>query len=249
MNLNLSRLVALVTGSSRGIGFEIASMISEEGGNVIINGRHQEPVIRAASFCGASTVIGDVSSRFGARAVVDQAAAIHGQLDIVVCNVGSGASVSPGLEDEQEWLKMLQLNLLATTNVVEAARPYLRDRGGVILCISSICGSAALGAPIAYSAAKAALNSFVRGSARYLASENIRINALVPGNILFDGSTWDRKLSYDPDEVATMLAKDVALGRFGTPREVAAMATFLCSPLASFSTGSLYVLDGGQLRS
>ncbi len=248
MNLELADKVALVTGSSSGIGRAIAALLCEEGGRVVMNGRHEELLFNVAAVHGAQAVVGDVSTETGADAVVNQAAAIHGGLDIVVCNVGTGASVAPGMENEQEWLKMLQLNLLSTTNVVAAARPYLSARGGVILCISSICGSAALGAPIAYSAAKAALNSFVRGAARYLAKENIRINALAPGNILFEGSTWDRKLATAPEEVASMLAAEVALARLGTPREVAAMAVFLCSPLAGFSTGGLFVLDGGQLR-
>jgi len=249
MDLEFSGKVALVTGSSKGIGKHIAATLREEGCRVIMNGRDHHLLVEAATEVGASPVIGDVSSANGARTVVEQAAAIHQRLDILVCNVGSGTSVTPGEEDEHEWQRMLQINLMTATNTVAAARPYLHINGGVILCISSICGSAALGAPIAYSAAKAALNSFVRGSARYLAKENIRINALAPGNILFEGSTWDRKLAVAPDRVAAMLADEVALARLGTAHEVAAMAAFLCSGQASFATGGLFVLDGGQLRS
>jgi 3-oxoacyl-[acyl-carrier protein] reductase len=104
----------------------------------------------------------------------------------------------------------------------------------------------ALGAPIAYSAAKAALNSFVRGAARYLAKENIRINALVTGNILFEGSTWERELAKDPEQVTRMLEQEVAMGCFGTAHEVVSMAAFLCSGKAGFSTGTLFVVDSGS---
>ncbi|MFZ2267947.1 MAG: SDR family oxidoreductase [Azonexus sp.] len=249
MDLELAGKVALVTGSSKGIGRQIAATLKEEGCLVIINGRGREALEQTAAELGASAVSGDVSNPAGAAAVVEQAAALHRQLDIVVCNVGSGASVAPGQEDGSEWQRMLQINLLATTHTVAAARPHLRAGGGVFLCISSICGSAALGAPIAYSAAKAALNSFVRGSARYLANEKIRINALSPGNILFEGSTWERKLATMPDQVASLLKSEVALGRLGTAEEVASMAAFLCSTRASYATGAVFVLDGGQLRS
>ena len=117
-----------------------------------------------------------------------------------------------------------------------------------ILCISSICGLAALGAPVTYSAAKAALNATVRGLARPLAAEGIRINALAPGNILFEGGTWARKLAEAPEAVAAMLARDVPLQRLGTVEEIADIAAFLASPKASFITGTVVVADGGQLR-
>ena len=248
MDLELNGKVALVTGSSHGIGKAIAAVLASEGCHVVVNGRDADRVNKAATELGATPVAGDVSTRVGAAAVLEQAVAARGQIDIVVCNVGSGASVPPGQEDEAEWHRMLQINLMSATNTVAAARPYLAAHGGVILCISSICGSAALGAPVAYSAAKAALDSFVRGAARYLAPEDIRINALVPGNILFEGSTWERKLAADPDQVGAMLKREVAMARLGTSQEVADMAAFLCSAKAGFATGALFVLDGGQLR-
>jgi len=248
MDLELNGKVALVTGSSHGIGKAIAAVLASEGCHVVVNGRNADTVNKVATELGATPVAGDVSTRVGATAVLEQAVAARGQIDIVVCNVGSGASVPPGQEEEAEWHRMLQINLMSATNTVAAARPYLGAHGGVILCISSICGSAALGAPVAYSAAKAALDSFVRGAARYLAPEDIRINALVPGNILFEGSTWERKLAADPDQVAAMLKREVAMARLGTSKEVADMAAFLCSAKAGFATGALFVLDGGQLR-
>jgi 3-oxoacyl-[acyl-carrier protein] reductase len=249
MDLDYKGKVALVTGSTKGIGKSIAATLAREGCDVILNGRDAQTLKACAHELGCGQALGDVTTENGARAVLDTAMQIHGRLDVVVCNVGSGTSVDPGLEDEREWMRLLQINLLAATNTVAAARPRLQGSGGVILCISSICGSAALGAPIAYSAAKAALNSFVRGAARYLAPEGIRINALAPGNILFKGGAWERKIASSPDDVDAMLAKDVALRRFGAPEEVAAMAAFLCSSKAAFATGAVYVLDGGQLQS
>lgn len=248
MDLQLADKVALVTGSTRGIGLAIAVALRDEGCRVILNGRDAQALRQAQQRLGLPGVAGDVTQERGAGEVVERAASLHGRLDVLVCNVGSGASVPPGQEDADEWQRMLGLNLLSATRVLAAARPHLGAARGVVLCISSICGLAALGAPIAYSAAKAALNSYVRGSARHLATEGIRINALAPGNILFEGSTWERKLREDPAKVSEMLEREVALRRLGSADEVAAMAAFLCSGRAGFATGGIYVLDGGQLR-
>jgi 3-oxoacyl-[acyl-carrier protein] reductase len=117
-----------------------------------------------------------------------------------------------------------------------------------VLCISSICGVQALGCPLGYAAAKAALNSFVQNAARPLAKHGIRVNALAPGNIIFPGSVWEEKSKHSPQAVAEMLQREVALNRLGQAEEVADFAAFLVSPRANFATGAVFVLDGGQIR-
>jgi 3-oxoacyl-[acyl-carrier protein] reductase len=251
MDLDLDGRVALVTGSSRGIGLAIARALAAEGCRTALNARGREALTAAAAQFGkdGSAHAEDVSTTAGAEALIDAVVARWGGLDVLVCNVGSGASVPPGKESEEEWRRCLEVNLITATNCVAAARPALaKGRSGAIVCISSICGLAALGAPVAYSAAKAALNAAVRGLARPLAAEGIRINALAPGNILFPGGTWARKLAETPQAVASMLDAEVALRRLGTPEEVAAIAAFLASPRSSFMTGTIVVADGGQLR-
>ena len=104
-------------------------------------------------------------------------------------------------------------------------------------------------APVTYSVAKSALNAYVRGIARPLGKFGVRINAVAPGNILFDDSVWHHKLQDDPKVIESILSSDVALGKLGTPQDVASLVTYLASPLSNFSTGAVWALDGGQSRS
>lgn len=250
MKLELEGKVALITGSSAGIGLAIARQLAEEGCHVVLNGRDPERLHTAQTLVeGASGVVADVRDPDACQALVSEVLARHGRLDILVCNVGSGASVPPGQENPAEWRRVLDTNLHATTQAVWAAQESLLASRGCVICISSICGIEALGCPIPYAAAKAAVESYVRNAARWLGRHGVRINSIAPGNILFDGSVWERKLREDRHGVESMLARDVALGRLGCPADIARLAAYLASPLAGFITGATYIVDGGQLRS
>jgi 3-oxoacyl-[acyl-carrier protein] reductase len=250
MQLELTNKVALVTGSSKGIGSVIAQTLHAEGCRVVLNGRNEVDLNAAKDkLAGSICVAGDVTQPAEARRVVAEVLAKFGQLDILVCNVGSGSSVSPGNETAEEWQRVFALNLWSTTNTVEAARDALAISKGVIVCISSICGLEVIpNAPITYSAAKSALHAFVRGIARPLGKNGVRINAVAPGNILFEGSVWSHKLIQDEPAVQDMLEKNVALGRMGTPSDVANLVVYLASRLGSFASGSVWTLDGGQVH-
>lgn len=251
MQLNLAGKVALVTGSSKGIGWAIAQTLHVEGCRVALNGRNESDLIAAsAQLNGSIGVVGDVTEPVGTQRIVAEVLRTFGRLDILVCNVGSGRSVPPGKETSGEWQRVFDLNLWSTTNTVEAARDALVQSEGVVVCISSICGLEVIpGAPVTYSVAKAALNAYVRGIAHPLGAQGVRINAVSPGNILFDGSVWSAKLEEDSASVQSMLGKNVALGRLGTPTDVANLVSYLASPLSAFATGSVWTLDGGQVHS
>ena len=120
----------------------------------------------------------------------------------------------------------------------------LRETNGSLLFISSISGREAFGAPVDYSTAKTAVIAFSKNLARKLAGE-VRVNTIAPGNIFFPEGSWDNKIKLDSKNVESII-NAVPMKRFGTPEEIADSAVFLCSDRASFITGSLLVIDGGQ---
>lgn len=251
MQLDISKKVALVTGSSKGIGWAIAQTLHREGCYVALNSRNEVDLkVATTQLDGSIGVVGDVTDPVESQRIVAEVLRIFDRLDILVCNVGSGRSVPPGEETTDEWQRMFALNLGSATNTVEAAHDALAASKGAIVCISSICGLEVIpGAPVTYSAAKAALNAYVRGIARPLGKLGVRINAVAPGNILFDGSIWSQKIVEETLAVQTMLSNEVALGSLGTPEEVANLVAYLASPRSRFASGSVWTLDGGQVRS
>jgi 3-oxoacyl-[acyl-carrier protein] reductase len=251
VELNLTGKVALITGSSRGIGRAIAEMLYAEGCRIVLNSRSKKDLeLALIDMPGSIYIVGDVTSPDDSKRLISDVIENFGKLDILICNVGSGKSVPPGNETFEEWQHIFAKNLWSVTNCIEASNDALKESKGAIVCISSICGLEVIpGAPVTYSAAKAALNAYVRGIARPLGKNGIRINALAPGNILFDGSVWSQKLSTDNSKIQIMLDKEVSLKRLGTPKEVASLVAYLVSDLSGFATGSVWTLDGGQVHS
>lgn len=249
MELNLKGKRVLVTGSSRGIGLGIARAFVGEGAEVIVTGRDARVLRQALAQLGPASrgVRGDLTRATGIRAALAVARKRWGALDILVLNLGSGRSV-PGLAaDGKEWRRVLDLNLVAAMEMLRGAEPLLaKGEAPAVVFIGSIAGLEVLGAPIAYGAAKAALMHAMRAVARLLAPKGIRVNMVAPGNIFFDGGTWDRKLKKDRRGVEEMLQAQVPLRRLGRVEEVADAVAFLASPRAAFITGSCLVVDGGQ---
>ena len=253
MDLGLTGKVALVTGSSRGIGRGIATRLLEEGVDVVFCARGEEALdeaVTAVSGPGrAYGIVADVTTPEGAVAVVDGAVQVFGGLDIVVNNVGgSGARTIDDL-DVADLDDVLGRNLVPALAVSRAALPELRKRGGgVIALIASIWGREGGGSP-SYNVAKAAEISLAKAMASDLAKDEIRVFSVAPGSTLFPGGSWERRVRDDPAGMAAFVERELPWGRLGTVDEVADVVAFLVSPRASWVVGTCVVVDGGQSRS
>jgi 3-oxoacyl-[acyl-carrier protein] reductase len=170
-------------------------------------------------------------------------------LDGLVANVGSGSGKLGWDLPESEWERIFALNFQASTRLAQAAIPPMMANGGSIVFVSSIAGVEALPAPLPYSAAKAALISYSKNLSRQVATHGIRVNCVAPGNVIFPGGSWARRVAEQGETVLKSIRAEVPMERFGTPEEIANLVTYLCSDRASFVTGSCFVADGGQTRS
>lgn len=255
MNLGLAGKVALVAGSTRGIGRAIAARLVAEGARVLVTGRDAGAVEATVADLAQSAVdrvagcAGDLSKSDHCLAAVEQAIARWQQLHIVIANVGNGSGTRGWNVGDDEWADRVEQNLYPAVRIVRAASAHLAaGGGGSVVLTSSIAGVEALEAPLPYSAAKAAVIALAKGLARDLAPHAIRVNAIAPGNILAPGGSWERRLQNDPVAVEAYIAREVPLGRFGTPEEIADAVVFLASDRASFITGTCLIADGGQTR-
>ena len=248
MELNLKNKKVLITGSTTGIGKAIAEEFSYYGSKVVLNSRDEEGLIETSkSIPYSSWVQADVTKALEAKYLVKKTIELMNNIDILICNVGSGNSAKPGEEEIRDWEEMFSVNFYSAVNVIEAARECLIKSKGVIICISSICGSNYIkGAPITYSTSKAALNSYIKLSAKLFGKFGVRINGIAPGNIIFEGSVWDKKIKENSSKVKNFLNEDVPLSRLGEPIEIAKLACFLASEVSSFATGDIWRIDGGQ---
>ena len=255
MNLGLNDKVVFVAGSSHGIGKAIAYSFLDEGANIVVTGRQPDAVKQCTEELKEKHeprrilgLAGDLTSTEHVRYCLRETVERFGGLDVVVANIGRGRGRIDYDLDDREWDNFFQVNLFGGLRLVREAVPYLKEKQGVAIFISSIAGIETLGAPVAYEAAKAAIVASAKSLARRLGEFNIRINTIAPGNILFPGSTWDRKLSESREEILSYIRDNVPLNRFGTPEEVATAVIFLASAQAKFITGACLVVDGGQTR-
>jgi 3-oxoacyl-[acyl-carrier protein] reductase len=256
MDLGLENRIAIVTGSSRGIGLATARALAAEGCRLCLCARTEARLQEAAREVGALAgdsgrvlaVAADVTTAAGAQRVIDRTVETFGALDIVVNNVGGGGGGAlPDTTDEQ-WQDAIELTLLSSVRVSRAAVPHLQRRGGgVVIMIASIYGREA-GGRMTYNAVKAAQISLAKSMAQQLASSRIRVLSVSPGSILFEGGSWWKRLQADPAGMAEFVTREIPFGRFGTPEEVASVVAFLCSERASWVSGTSVVVDGGQSR-
>jgi 3-oxoacyl-[acyl-carrier protein] reductase len=247
MDLGLRGKAAVVTGASRGIGRAIALRLAEEGAGVAICARG-EPALREvetelrARSVPVHAAVCDVGVAEALDRFLDAARARLGKLDILVNNP-SGISFT---DDPAAWQATCNVDLMAAVRASWKVAPWMAAAGGgAIVHISSIAGLEATGFPPSYCAAKAALISHSKSLAVALAAHKIRVNAVAPGSIEFDGGLWQQAKRDNPDFYGAVL-ETIPWGRMGTPEEVADVVAFLVSERASWVTGDCIAVDGAQ---
>jgi 3-oxoacyl-[acyl-carrier protein] reductase len=242
----------LVTGSSRGIGFFVAQRLLEEGAVVCLTSRSQKDLAKANDSLrkkfGSEKVlpwVTDFCDPIQIEKLKDSLICEWNGIDGVVANVGDGRSVSVPISSTEHWQRIWSVNFDSALNTSRTFIPQLRESRGSIVFVSSICGVEALGAPVDYSVAKSAIISLAKNLSRKVAPD-VRVNVVAPGNVYFKGGVWDEKMKSEQQKTEEMIKSKVPMKRFGKPEEIADAVVFLSSERASFITGSVLRVDGGQ---
>jgi 3-oxoacyl-[acyl-carrier protein] reductase len=255
MDLMLEDKVAMISGGSKGIGLNIARDLAADGCLVAISGRTQSDLDTAVKNIAAQergrviSFCGDMNVKEDCEEFLAVTAREFGGVDILVNNVG-GSDPKPLLETtDEDWLKVFEFNLFNAVRLSRLLIPEMKKRGGgSILNIASIAGRES-GSAMTYNSSKAAMISFSKALAQQVAKDNIRVNSLAPGSVLFPGGVWERRIAESPDGLKSWSNSAMPLGRFGKPEEISAVATFMVSPRASLVHGACWNVDGCQSRS
>ena len=257
MDLGLTDKVAIVTGSSRGLGLASARALVAEGCRACICARGGDRLAEAALEVEAAAkkpgmvaaVQADVSTAAGIALVIERTVETFGGLDILVNNVGRAAGGDIVETTDAEWQSAFDETLFPAIRASRLAVPHMKARGGgVILMIASIWGRES-GGRMTYNAVKAAEISLAKAMAQQLAPLGIRVNSIAPGSILFPGGSWHKRQQADPAGIAEFVKRELPFGRFGRAEEVGQVVAFLASPRASWISGASLPVDGCQSRS
>lgn len=261
MDLGIKGKCALVTGGTHGIGQAIALALADEGCNVAVCSRTIERIketeaklrAKGVSFLGIQVdVLNDKDVKAATKKIIEKWGTIH----ILVNNVGGGGRWGSEIVEETEekvWVEVFNKNVMAAVRFTNWAIPYMRKQkwGRVVTITSTFGREAGPGGRPWYSIAKTAETSLMKSLASqyYLARQGITFNSVAPGVIMIPDTGWEKELKENPAGVKEFIERELPLGRFGTPEEIANIVTFICSEKASFLSGASIPVDGAQGRS
>jgi 3-oxoacyl-[acyl-carrier protein] reductase len=267
LELGLKGRGCVVTGASRGIGRSTSRMLCAEGADVLLVARSEEQLLEAADECAAAgegaggraeALVTDVTEAGAAERVVSEANDRLGQLDVLVNNAGTAKWRDLDDVPEEDWYAAFELNVMAPLRLMRAAAPGMRDRGwGRIVNVSSTAGKRPSASMAEYSVAKAAELSLSRLFADRFAADNVLVNAVCPGPVaselwMAEGGLLDqsKQLADHPTREAALEAAGSKrpIGRLAEPEEIAGAIVFLCSELASYTSGAAWSVDGGTVQ-
>ncbi len=241
----------LITGSTKGIGLEIANYFFKKGAKVLLNSRNKKQLISINKKIKNSSIYPfDVENQKITEKNLGYIFKKEKKIDTIICNVGSGSLVNNNQIGSDFFNKVFKKNFMSTFNIVEFLRKNKKFRNIQIICISSICGVERIdGAPVYYSVAKSALNVYVKMVSNLIVESNCRINLVIPGNILFKNSTWEKKLKKSKLKTLNYINKHVSTKQFGKPENISSLCWFLSKKSNSYINGSSFIVDGGQVKS
>jgi 3-oxoacyl-[acyl-carrier protein] reductase len=256
MDLALNAKVAIVTGSSKGLGLASAKALAAEGCRVCICARGVDALEQAAAdlrtLAGPQSILAvqaDLAAPDGPEKVVNATVQAWGGVDILVNNVGAAKGNEIADTPDEVWEEAFDQTLYPAIRMSRLVVPLMRARkNGAIVMIASIWGRES-GGRMTYNAVKAAEISLAKSMAQQLAKDGIRVNSVAPGSILFPGGSWDRRQQADPAGMAEFVRRELPFGRFGRAEEVGSVVAFLASPRAGWISGSCVPVDGCQSRS
>ncbi len=252
MNLGIGNKRVLVVGASRGIGRAIAGAYAEEGGRVTTIARNEEGLESLLAQIGGKErghayVVADLMADEAPTRIAQSLLENRGPFDVVVHNVGGPMDVRDPLSPMGEWRRVWQFNAgIAIEMNTHLIPPMQKQRWGRVIHISSVSGVMLRGCP-PYASAKAYLNAYTKTLGRALAADGVVVSAIMPGAVAFENSYWDNTAKTDPDRMHDFLRHHQAVGRMGTPEEIACFAVFMGSELATFSQAAVIPVDGGNM--
>lgn len=231
-----------ITGSTKGIGLEIAKKFKKENFLVITNSRKK---IKNENFF---HIRGDLTKINQVKKVCEKLKKFK-KLDVLVCNIGFSQYKYNEFPNFKEINHSLNLNFYSSFLIINELKKFLIKSKTKIICISSIAGLEVLNkAPISYSISKSLLNNYLKHISKSFAKYGVRVNTISPGNILFKGSTWDKKMKKNKIKTLKYIKENVPLNNFGSPKDIANAVFFLSLDENNFITGSNLLIDGGQIK-